>query len=510
MNKESILILGAGIMQIPAIKAAKRLGYRVITADANPEAPGIREADEFRPIDLKDYHAIAEEAVRLRKDENLAAVFTAGTDFSSTVAYAAVEAGLPGIDYPTALAASNKILMRRTFAEAGVPSPAFYPVRNGKEALEACEKLDFPVVIKPVDSMGARGVVKITGRDDQAAIRDAVSKAVEASRTSEAVVEEFMDGPEFSLDALVYDGEITICGFADRHIFFPPYFVEMGHTMPTRVSPGMQAEVIDVFKRGIRALGIDNGAAKGDIKYSSARGAMVGEIAARLSGGFMSGWTFPYHSGLDLTESAIRIAAGKAPGSLVPVRSMVSAERAVISIPGRVDSIEGVDAARASEGVRDVFLSTAEGRQVVFPVNNVQKCANVIAASADYDEAVSAASRAVRSILIRLKPFDHQTRDFLERRGWDWVPDAFRLERPSDIEVYERLAGGGGEILPELELEPSADWHGMKAAEAFERVREATGCEERELGRKFWDSFLRGGVQGGIWFIETSRGEEEL
>ena len=510
MSKENILILGAGIMQLPAICAAKELGYEVITADVNPDAPGVSVSDQFRNIDLKDYHAIAEEAVRLRMDSGLSAVFTAGTDFSSTVAYAATKAGLPGIDYTTALTASNKILMRRAFSDAGVPSPPFYPVRNEQEAYEACAELEFPVVIKPVDSMGARGVVKIESADENGKIGLAVADAIAASRTAEAIVEEYMDGPEFSLDALVWDGEIVICGFADRHIFFPPYFVEMGHTMPTTVSEEMKAEVIDVFCRGIRAIGIDRGAAKGDIKYSSRKGAMVGEIAARLSGGFMSGWTFPYHSGINLTKAAIRIAAGDNPGRLTPLTEMVSAERALISIPGRIEAIDGLQAAEETAGVRNLFVSVSEGDRVVFPVNNVQKCANVISADNDYDKAVSSAESAVRKIIIRLKPFDHKTRDFLAGEGWEWVPDAFKLENENNIKFLDGLKNGGTGLLPELGAETFTDWHGRIIDDAFKLVKEYTSCDENELNYKFWRALLRGGHQGGIWAIDTARGEEEL
>ena len=503
MNKKSILILGAGIMQIPAIKTSKKNGYKVFVADANPEAPGIKFADTFCEIDLKDQRGIADEAVRLRKNENLAAVFTAGTDFSATAAYAATAAGLPGIDYPTAMSASNKILMRRVFADAGVPSPAFYPVRNGEEAFEACMNLEFPVVIKPVDSMGARGVVKINRIEDRDAIITAVENAVAASRSREALVEEYIDGPEFSLDALVYEGEITICGFADRHIFFPPYFIEMGHTMPTEYPEDLQKQVVEVFCRGVRALGIEQGAAKGDMKFSSTKGAMVGEIAARLSGGFMSGWTFPYHSGIDLTGEAIKIAAGKTPGSLKPVQNLVSAERAAVSIPGKIISVSGLDEARAVEFVKDVFIHKKVGDNVVFPVNNVQKCANCISAAADRDLAASAAEQGVRKLFFRLEPGNSETEDFLSCRTFDWVPDAFVLTRPADIAVFDGLGDDKPVILPELEYEAALDWHGLGLKDALQTVLRITSINQAELTVAFWRSFLRGGVQGGVWHIET-------
>ncbi len=503
MKTESIMILGGGIMQVPAIRSAKEMGFRVFVADVNPDAPGIRLADHYCEIDLKDKRAIADEAVRLRKEEGLTAVFTAGTDFSATVAYAATAAGLPGLDYTAAMTASNKILMRKAFAGAGVPSPDFYPVKNSEEAFEACERLELPVVIKPVDSMGARGVVKIERIEDREKIIYAVNNAIAVSRSGEALVEEFIDGPEFSLDAIVYDGEVTICGFADRHIFFPPYFIEMGHTMPTAFDEEVVKEVTEVFKRGVTAIGITQGAAKGDMKFSSKKGAMVGEIAARLSGGFMSGWTFPYHSGLNLTAAAIRIASGRAPGRMEPVHSKVSAERAVISIPGTVKSVEGIEDAKAVEFIKDIFINVSPGDSVVFPENNVQKCGNCISAAEDRDCAVSAAENAVRRIFIRLQPGDPATGVFLEREGYKWVPDAYVLTRPADIKALEGFGDGSSGMLPEIELEVAVDWHGLGMKDAVEYIKRLTGCDERSFTRKFWLSFLRGGVQAGVWYIDS-------
>ena len=502
---ETILILGGGIMQIPAIRNAKEMGFRVIVADANPDAPGIKLADKFAAIDLKNHKAIAAEAVRLRKDENLRAVFTAGTDFSATVAYAATAAGLPGIDYSTAMSASNKILMRRVFAENSIPSPAFYPVSNELEAFEACMKLDFPVVIKPVDSMGARGVIRIDSPDARDAISAAVENAVAASRSGEAIVEEFIDGPEFSLDALIYEDEITICGFADRHIYFPPFFIEMGHTIPTDIPDDMRQEIETVFKRGIRALGITCGAAKGDMKYSRSKGAMVGEIAARLSGGFMSGWTFPFHSGVNLTAAAIRIAAGSPPGDLSPVFSRVSAERAAVSIPGRLVAVEGLEQAKAVEYIRDVFVSAEPGAELTFPVNNVQKCANCISAADDRDLAAAAAEESARCLFFRLEPGNENTAYFIEGKTFDWVPDAFVLTDEKNLEMINNLQPGEGAMLPEPEREAAVDWHGCGFRDAVLRIQELTECREDELTQGFWAAVQRGGILAGVWHIETRR-----
>ena len=116
--------------------------------------------------------------------------------------------------------------------------------------------------------MGARGCRMVLSAAD---LSPALIDAIGYSRTGTAIVEEYMDGPEFSLEALVYDGEIHMTGFADRHIFFPPYFIEMGHTIPTSFSAEDQEALCEVFHKGIRSLGLSWGVAKGDIKLTKKR-----------------------------------------------------------------------------------------------------------------------------------------------------------------------------------------------------------------------------------------------
>jgi biotin carboxylase len=409
-----------------------------------------------------------------------------------------------------ARAASDKLLMRETLARSRVPQPSFAGIAPGQDAAAEASRIGFPVVVKPVDNMGARGVRVV---ESEEALAAAVDAARRASRSSRVILEEYMSGPELSLDAIVWRGRVTVCGVADRHISFPPYFVEMGHTMPSALEPRQLSDAAGVFSRGIAALGIHNGAAKGDIKITP-RGAMVGEIAARLSGGYMSGWTFPYASGVEVTEAALRIAMGLPPGDLTPAVSMVSAERAFVSIPGRVRSVEGVVEACDPASVRDLFVLVKPGDEVRLPTNNVQKCGNAISRAPSREAAVSAAEAAVRRVLVRLQPRHPLTEAFLSEPPG---PAAFVLERPADREAFDRMpeqVGGSGEIgvlpLPEIDLERGRDWHGEGLASALRRVLALSAVTLRSsggplLGRRFWSAFLKGGVQGGVYAVESFR-----
>jgi biotin carboxylase len=529
-QKEIILILGAGVMQGPALKIAGEMGLETEAADADAGAPSVPLAGRFERVDLKDKEGIEKLARSLMEEGGLSGIMTAGTDFSATVAWAAEKLGLPGIPYETALDASDKERMRRRFKAAGVPSPEFFILTElpSKEA-EFSLPFPWPAVVKPVDNMGSRGCRRVGCFGE---LREALADALKFSRSRRAIVEEYMEGPEFSVDALVYRGEITICGLADRHIFFPPYFIEMGHTMPAALDPGSADLLLEAFKDGVRALGLAGessfGAAKGDLKLTS-RGPRIGEIAARLSGGYMSGWTYPYASGVEVTRGAIMAALGQVPRDLTPERSWTSAERAFISIPGKVRSLHGLEVAGAAPYVKDLFLRVQPGSRVMFPENNVAKCGNIITAATGRDSAVNAAESAVRAVRIRLEAPDAETDAFLgldfptlspgvPRAGGRFPPDAFSLtpvlaallaDLPepalSPVPVVPALIP-----FPALTESGLRDYQGRTVQESLAAVRELTGFPlipyvnppSSFLGRSFWAAFIRGGYQGAVYYVD--------
>jgi biotin carboxylase len=420
--------------------------------------------------------------------------------------------------------------MRRCFKNAALPSPEFtilsaVPAQWPEAAGAAPSLAAYPLVVKPVDNMGGRGCRRVNCFDE---LQAAVNDALRFSRSGRAVVEAFMEGPEFSVDAIVYGEEITICGLADRHIFFPPCFIEMGHTMPTAIAKEQREPLLETFRAGIRALGITGpnhaGAAKGDIKLTPS-GPMIGEIAARLSGGYMSGWTYPYASGVEPARGAILACLGKKPEGLEIQKNWTSAERAFISIPGKVRAVSGIQTARQTPHVKDLFFRIREGCRVAFPENNVTKCGNVITAAPDRENAVKAAEKAARSVLIRLEPGDRETGDFLAAPvpaagEIAFPPDAFTIpEELRDLlnrlpETGKNTAGGEPAIHPFPEFSDSGlrDYMGRTVEESLEAVRLLTGLSlppaagnsdnKTVLGRSFWAALIRGGYQGAVYFID--------
>lgn len=307
LSGKTLAVIGAGQLQIPVIRSAKELGLKTVVVDKNPEAPGVGIGDYYINSSTLDAETTCLMLTNFQKDTcKIDGVLTVGTDASYTVAVCAKKLGLPGIDPEAAQRATDKYLMRTALRSAKVPVPDFELVDSYQKAVEAMERLGVDCVIKPQKNMGARGVRRINNIDD---LKEGFELSLRYSGSGKVIIEQYIDSPELSIDALVYKGEITITGVADRIIEYDPYFVETGHIMPSGLPEDLINYAVETFKKGIVALGITNGAAKGDIKITSGS-CYIGEIAARLSGGFMSTLTYPYSSGVDLMKNVVLISLG--------------------------------------------------------------------------------------------------------------------------------------------------------------------------------------------------------
>ncbi len=405
LSGKTLAVIGAGLLQIPVIKSAKELGLKTVIVDKNPEAPGVGIGDYYinsSTLDAEMTSLLMENFSRekLRID----GVLTVGTDASYTVAVCAKKLGLPGIDPETALRATDKYLMRLALRAAKVPVPDFELVDSFQKAVEALERLGIDCVIKPQKNMGARGVRRINNLDD---LKEGFDLSLRYSGSGKVIIEQYIDSPELSIDALVYNGKVAITGIADRIIEYDPYFVETGHIMPSNLSGELTGFAVETFKNGIRALGITNGAAKGDIKIS-AGSCYIGEIAARLSGGFMSSYTYPYSSGIDLMKNMVLISLGFPHEDIKPIKNWVSIERAIIPAPGFIREIRGLEEAKQIENVRDIFFDGKPGDKVRSPQNNLDKYGHIIVAAPTYQEALLASHKAVRRIKVETIEDDDQ------------------------------------------------------------------------------------------------------
>ncbi len=540
MKNKSCLILGAGLMQNPAILSAKQLGYKTFVIDGNPNAICNSVADVFTVIDLKAKEEILSYAKELKAKENLSCIFTAGTDFSTSVSYVCEALKLPSHSYKAAVNASVKTTMRQCFKDNNVPSPEFIKVTKDDLSNELLSKIngimDYPFVVKPVDNMGARGCRMVRSSDE---FNSAIETAIASSKTGTAIVEEYMEGPEYSIDALIYNGTMTITGFAIRHIKYEPYFIEIGHTMPAVLSEKERNELISVFALGAKALGLSCGAAKADIKYTK-KGPMIGEIAGRLSGGYMSGWTYPYASDLNLTKQGLLIAGGNVPEELISKRVPItytpseicknnpkpyelyevpckrtSAERAWMSIPGKVKYIEDITEF-TDRAVFDVLpRATVEiGSEVDFPRNNVEKCGNVICVSHDREMAIKVAEKSVSNIFITLEPNNQKTENYLNHVFLSdeekFPPSAYKELSDKELETItgkieknKSVINFIPEILKSADYVNAEDWNFNTIEETARKFDILRPVHPEIDAKKFWSAVVRGGIQAAVYVSDS-------
>lgn len=397
-----ILILGAGIEQAIAIREAKKLGYFVIACDANSQAVGFMESDEHFVIDIQDENAV----LKVAKISNVDGVFVHAVEIPHIVARVASELGLPCVSPEVAIRATNKKLRITHLTENGIPCANYIAVETIDQLGVAAQKLGFPLVIKPVDCAGSRGVKVVYNKIELSA---SYAEAISYSRTGEVLLEERLSGPEISTESVVYNGKIYTFAFADRNYakpeIFAPYFIEDGINYPSVLPDEMQKAVFDLVEKTIRVLGIDFGSAKGDIIIDKGVPKII-EMAARSSGGWFGAGSIPAATGINMLKPLLQMAVGDDPdlGMLKPTRMLGCAQRYIIPTKsGVIRAIKGVEEAQAMPGVvlSAMFLPSI-GSQIKKATNHAERYGQIICTANSREAAIRQCEDAISKIKIEL------------------------------------------------------------------------------------------------------------
>lgn len=412
----TLLIVGAGPNQRPAIEFAKERGFRVVATDMNAEAVGFELADRTGVVSTRDVEATVEFAREVHREEPLDGVMTMASESAITVSRVADALGLPGVDPDAAFRATHKVERQRCFHEHGVPSPRFAWAETVEKATAHAEEIGWPVVTKPVDSAGARGVRKVSGPEE---MTDAMNEVRDVSERPKMLIEEFLTGTEHSLEGIVVDGEIYWTGFSDRNYDkkerYAPHFLEDGDTLPTALSDEMKTRVIEASNAAVRALGIDFGPVKGDILIDE-HGPKVLEMAARLSGDYFGYETVPLHNGTDIVratmDQALDVEVDR--DLLMPKYERGVALRYVWPEPGIVQAISGLEEARAMTGIHFVrwepkWEGLAVGDEITPAHSMGERVGSVLAHADTRQKAVRRAEKAANAITIRTTEQEEMT-----------------------------------------------------------------------------------------------------
>lgn len=303
---KKIVIIGANSFQNPLILKAKSMGYETHVFAWRDGAVGEKTADYFYPVSIVEKEKILEICKTIHPD----AVASIASDLAGiTVNYLAEELGLTGNSMQCVQCSTNKYQMRKTFRAAGIPTPGFAVV-SGAENAALLKDMRYPLIVKPTDRSGSRGITKISSEKELPA---AIGSAVGNSFENKAIVEEFIDGDEYSCECISFAGEHYFLSLTKKFTTGAPHFIETGHMQPSGISPQMEKQVVAVAFSALDALGVKYGASHTEFKIDQHGDIRIIEIGARMGGDCIGSDLVQISTGYDFVRMVIEVASGVKP-----------------------------------------------------------------------------------------------------------------------------------------------------------------------------------------------------
>ena len=286
------------------------MGIYVIAADGDPNAVGLKYADKAIVVNITS----EKDVLKVAREEKIDGVIHPCSEVSMNVmGRLNDELGLSGITKEQAIRATNKHLMREAFEMGGAPSPKSILTENAEDAWMHLQN-DFSTdgILKPSRNSGSRGIAKVSRDMDKADFVKAYDIAFNESRDKSVLLEQFIEGPEFSIEIIVWNGKVNVLTVTDKKTTGTPHFVELGHNQPSCYS----AEEVEILKAaavsGVKALGVNNCACHAEAKLMDGKAYLM-EIGARLGGDFISTELTHLSTGIDMVAAAINVALGIEP-----------------------------------------------------------------------------------------------------------------------------------------------------------------------------------------------------
>lgn len=304
---KKILILGAGIYQVPLIEAAKRIGLYTIVTSIPGNYPGFDVADKVYYVNTTDEEAVLEVA----KKEKVDAVITAGTDVAvPAMARVCDELGLPGLSHDAAVNSSDKFYMKTQYEKYGVRTAKFRKLEyDDEDYMSKLDGLDYPMIVKAVDSSGSRGITRVNSEEE---FPEAIARAKASSRVGYYLVEEYIESDvEFGAQGFVIDGELQFVLPHGDYLLQMDTGVPYGHYAPLDLTEEVLKDLFEQTELSVKAMAINNCPLNCDFLLKDGK-VYVLEIAGRGGGANLMDLTSIYF-GIDYHEMIVRCALGEKP-----------------------------------------------------------------------------------------------------------------------------------------------------------------------------------------------------
>lgn len=342
---KKLLVLAAGILQVPIIKRAREMGYYVIAADGNTNAVGLQYADKQICANITS----EEEMVAIAKQEQIDGVIHPCSEVSMNVmGRIHDELNLSGVSRKQAVVATNKHLMREAFKKGDAPSPISILAKSAEDAWEQFMAMPGDAILKPSRNSGSRGIAKVSkgsngvsevSKEDFYKLYDI---ALEESRDNSVLIEQFIEGPEFSVEIIVWEGKVNVLTVTDKKTTEAPHFVELGHNQPSCFPEETVALIKDAAVRGVKALGVDKCACHAEVKVQDGKAYLM-EIGARMGGDFISTVLTRLSTGIDMVAAAIDCALNIEPDLTPKAAPQGVCIRYFCPKPGKLVSISNTE-----------------------------------------------------------------------------------------------------------------------------------------------------------------------
>lgn len=332
-----LLILGAGVYQVPLIKAAKKLGCYTIVSSIDGNYPGFEIADKAYRINTVDTEAMLE----IAKKENVDGVITAGSDVAVISVGKVCDAmGFNGLSEKAAKIASDKLLMKEVYEKCNVNTAKYRKVYiDDPDYADKLEGLEFPLIFKAIDSSGSRGITRVDSPSD---FDDARECVIQNTKSDHFIVEEFIDGYEFGAQAFIQDGKIEFILPHGDYVFKGDTGVPVGHYAPFDVAEEQIEAIKKELAAAIRAMELDNCAINADFIMKDGK-VYVLEIGGRSGATCLAELTSIYY-GFDYYEKIVQVALGEHADFTPTCEPVPNASKLIISDrSGRIISQEDLN-----------------------------------------------------------------------------------------------------------------------------------------------------------------------
>lgn len=337
---KKLLVLAAGILQTPIIKRACEMGYYVIAADGDPNAYGLKYADKAICANI----ASEEDMLRMARKEQINGVIHPCSEVAMNVmGRINDELGLFGISKEQAIRATNKHLMRQAFEEGNAPSPKSIISYSAETAWNHfCYDFETNAILKPSRNSGSRGIAKIEKGISEELFTRLYNVALNESRDKSVLIEQFIEGPEFSVEIIVWNNVVNVLAVTDKKTTGAPHFVELGHNQPSCFSKETVKIVEEAAVVGVKSLGVNACACHAEVKVQNGKAYLM-EIGTRMGGDFISTVLTRLSTGIDMIGAAVNCALGVEP-NLKPIdRCQATCVRYFCPTPGKLISISNIE-----------------------------------------------------------------------------------------------------------------------------------------------------------------------